>query len=94
MTTNELQLPSGITSERKEPGVFETQALSNNIRSRREPLFQSLPSFFSSSVVILKGDSNASIRVWENLMKPGELPDVSYMGFSSDDRVARLLGLV
>ena len=50
---------------------------SNNIRSRREQLFQSLRAFFSSPVVICKGDSNASIRVWEKLMKPGELHDVS-----------------
>src|SRR5260221_12563165 len=50
---------------------------SNNIRSRREQLFQSLRAFFSSPVVICKGDSNASIRVWEKLMKPGELLDVS-----------------
>ena len=50
---------------------------SNNIRSRREQLFQSLRAFFSSPVVICKGDSNASIRVWEKLMKPGELDYVS-----------------
>jgi hypothetical protein len=50
---------------------------SNNIRSRREPLFQSLRAFFSPPVVISKGDSNASIRVWEKLMKRGELHDVS-----------------
>ena len=40
-------------------------------------MFQSLRAFFSSPVVICKGDSNASIRVWEKLMKPGELHDVS-----------------
>jgi hypothetical protein len=30
-----------------------------------------------SSVVIRKDDSNASTRIWEKLIKPGELPDGS-----------------
>jgi hypothetical protein len=41
------------------------------------PSFQSLRAFSPSPVVILKGDSNASIRVWQKRMKPGERQQVS-----------------
>jgi hypothetical protein len=70
----ESQLPSGITGLARE----RNQAFGDKTTSKQYSLTAgAVPSklrvFFSSRIVILKRGSNASIRVWEKQMKPGEL---------------------
>jgi hypothetical protein len=55
--------------------------------ARRKPLPQSLCALFLSPGVIRKGDRNASIRVWENGMKPIELSGVVTVRGASGEQV-------
>jgi hypothetical protein len=78
----ELQLPSGITmlGERTKRDFWRhehNQAIFVQRWERRCKVFLRFP----SPVVIRKGDSNASIRVWEKGMKRGELYDISLNPF-------------
>ena len=74
----ELQLPSGIATlgERTKQTLGDTSTVKHYSFSGVSVVAKSCCAL-SSNVVIRKGDSNASIRVWEKGRRPGEFRDVS-----------------
>jgi len=74
----ELQLPSDIATlgERTKQTLGDTSTVKQYSFSGGSVVAKSCCAL-SSNVVIRKGDSNASIRVLEKLMKLGELLEVS-----------------